>query len=106
MALALIICLSLLPVASAVAAGYPVPNIPDASQNDGVYVTVNPVRLPEGYKPFIESYGDILSDGLLLVYKSEAVMDSHGYPSGSKTLINFVDSRGSALYFRRGKYQR
>ena len=97
LALVLLLTLSLLP-ATAAAADYPEPNVPDVFQGDGVYVTVKPLILPEGYKPLVESFGDPLYDGLLLVYKSETVMDSHGYPAGSRRLVNFADASGCLIF--------
>ena len=93
LALALGLCLTLLPAASAAV----VPNFPAAFQGDGYYISATPYELQEGW--FIETGrgGDAFQEGLLRVYRNAQAMDDQGYYDGTYQQVGYADKTGKVV---------
>ena len=96
LALALGLCLSLMPAASAAET---LSEMPDVFQGDGVYVTAKELSIPEGWSV----YGGVprgVHEGFVTVYRTEEVQDENGfYTGGKRYLVNWVDENGNLFDF-------
>ena len=96
LALALGLCLTLMPAASAVEQ---LSEMPDVFQGDGVYVTAKELPIPQGWNV----YGGVprgVHEGFVTVFRTEDVQDENGFYTGAKRyLVNWVDENGNLFDF-------
>ena len=95
LALALGLCLSLMPAASAAET---LSEMPDVFQGDGVYVTARELPIPEGWTVH-DGVAQGLHEGFVAVTRTENVQDTDGFFTGTRTVMNWVDLDGNLFDF-------
>ena len=95
LALALGLCLSLMPAASAAET---LSEMPDVFQGDGVYVTAKELPIPEGWTVY-DGVAQGLHEGFVAVTRKENVQDADGFFTGTRTVMNWVDLEGNLFDF-------
>lgn len=94
MALALVMCLSLLP-ATALAADYVRPDIPDVFQGDGLYITATPLALDaDKYHIMLANQ---FGDGVIPVSTEVEVRDAEGYLVSTENRYLILKADGTII---------
>ena len=98
LALALGLCLSLMPAASAAET---LSEMPDVFQGDGVYITATPfsIQVDDGWYVNTTGYSNLaFGDGLIMVVRNEREVDENGYYTGATIYrAGFADKTGRVV---------